>query len=983
MHLTRKRFKCTIYAVLSVSKLTPGQEGYYERSVAAGIDDYYAGRGESPGIWTGQGAAGLGLQGVVDEGQLGALIRGDDPLTGKRLRRRHPKARTITVERIDPQSGERRFEEKTLRPVAGFDLVFSVPKSVSLLHALGDEETRRAVNEAHTAAWQAALRYLEDEACIVRRGTGGIAREHAEGFVAAAFQHRTSRAQDPHLHTHVIVANMARRPSDAKWRALDGEAILKTYRLAAGYLYQAHLRGELSRTLGVEWESPHKGLADLKSVPRGVIDAFSTRRAQVVEYMDDRDTSGFWAAQVAAWDTRDRKEHVDLTQLREDWRARAAEHGLGRAELSGLLHRVEWREPSSRELLEVARRLLGPDGLTERSTAFSDPDLVMAWSQAHAHGADAERIRRLAVRFIGMDGVEQVGESPQPGRPSRYSTRELLAVERAALALVERGVAADAPAVADELVEAALEEAPGLSEEQQAMVRAVASSQGRVVAVVGLAGSGKTTATRAVADAFRAAGVPVFGAAPSGIAAEKLQDETGIASTTLHRLLQQQLPERCLVVVDEAGMAETRILAPLLERIERAQGKTVLIGDPCQLPAVGAGGLFAGIVERQGAIQLGENRRQRDLEERRALEAIRNGLGRDYLAFAESKGRLISSDTPVRAKIRLLTDWWEAARDDLPGSVMIALRRRDVAELNALARALMDSHGRLGRKRLTVAGIEYATGDRVVCLRNDNVLAVKNGTRATVEAVDRKHRTLTVVTDRGDRIELGGRYVEDGHVRHAYALTGHAGQGVTVERAFVLGIGGQRLQEWGYVALSRARQETRLYVTATPRERESHFHDLDDRDPVTRLGQALEESAIERLAVDQRPLPSGPLHDTRAEIEKFRPAAAQRARLRQLDQERLAIAKARRRAERSLIDVERRLDKLGGFRLRRHRDQLLKEMAYSRAAVSLADERMTTLASEIRDLRTVPRRLAAPERPSLERAGVSVRPALDEPGIGI
>src|SRR5262249_50010980 len=257
----------TMYGVLSVAKLTPGQEGYYERSVAAGIDDYYAGRGESPGIWAGQGAAALGLEGVVEDGQLGILIRGDNPLTGDKLRRRHPKARTTPVEKTARAAGEGRLGEKTLRPVAGFDLVFSVPKSVSILHALGDEETRRAVNEAHASAWQAALAYLEDEACVVRRGTGGAVREHGEGVGAAAYQHRPSRAQAPHLHTHVIVANMARRPSDGKWRALDGEAILKIYRLAAGYVYQAHLRAELSRTLGVEWETPHKGLADLRGVP--------------------------------------------------------------------------------------------------------------------------------------------------------------------------------------------------------------------------------------------------------------------------------------------------------------------------------------------------------------------------------------------------------------------------------------------------------------------------------------------------------------------------------------------------------------------------------------------------------------------------------------------------------------------------------------------------------------------------------------------
>ena len=153
----------------------------------------------------------------------------------------------ITIERIDPLTDERRIETKKLAPVAGFDLVFSPPKSVSLLHALGDEQTRRAVNEAHLTAWQAALGYLEDEACVTRRGAQGVHREHAPGFVAAAYQHRTSRAQDPHLHTHVIVANMAQSPSDGKWRTLDGEPILKSYRLAAGYLYQAHLRAELTR----------------------------------------------------------------------------------------------------------------------------------------------------------------------------------------------------------------------------------------------------------------------------------------------------------------------------------------------------------------------------------------------------------------------------------------------------------------------------------------------------------------------------------------------------------------------------------------------------------------------------------------------------------------------------------------------------------------------------------------------------------------
>ncbi len=318
--------------MLSVAKLTLGQEAYYEQQVARGLDDYYAGRGESPGLWAGSGSAGLGLVGVVDDGELGTLLRGVNPASEERLRS-PVRERTITVRTLDVESGEWREEPKRLAPVSGYDLVFSCPKSVSVLHALTDDErVRREISEAHEASWQAALGYLEREACIVRRGHGGPLREHGEGFVAAAFRHRTSRAQDPHLHTHVIVANMT-RTDDGEWRALDGEAILKTYRLAAGYLYEAQLRHELTCRLGLEWTQPVKGMGELARVPEEVIRAFSTRRQSLVEHMEALGTEGFAAARVAALATREAKEQVDLPRLREHWQARAAEHGLGRREL--------------------------------------------------------------------------------------------------------------------------------------------------------------------------------------------------------------------------------------------------------------------------------------------------------------------------------------------------------------------------------------------------------------------------------------------------------------------------------------------------------------------------------------------------------------------------------------------------------------------------------------------------------------------------
>jgi len=960
--------------MLSVAKLSPGQERYYERSVADGLDDYYAGRGESPGVWVGRGARELGLEGMVREGELGRLIRGEHPQTGERLRR-HYRTRRITVERIDPYRGDHSLEVQTLAPVAGFDLVFSPPKSVSLLHALGGEEVRQAVQEAHLSAWQAALAYLEDEACVVRRGKNGVHREHAGGFVAAAYQHRTSRAQDPQLHTHVIVANMAESPADDKWRALDAEPILKAYRLAAGYLYQAHLRGELARSLGVEWEHPHKGLAEIRGVPHGVIRAFSTRRVQIEDELQRKDGSGFHAAQRAAVETRQSKEQVDLVRVREEWRARAAEHGLGHRELRALIGRAAWREPSREQLRRMAERLLGPRGLTAQRTSFTEPEAVMAWAEAHRAGAPAERVRTLAARLTQADAVERVGELPSPGRPQRYTTNELIALERAALALVAEGRDAGAPFVSEqELEEIERADRIVLSAEQERMIREVATTPSRVVCVVGLAGAGKTTATHAVAQVFQHAGVDVLGAAPSGVAAEKLEDETGIPSATLHRLLAHAaqeggLPRGSVLVIDEAAMAETRVLAPVLGLVERAEGKAILIGDPQQLPAVGAGGLFTGIVEREGAIVLSENRRQRDPLEQDALARVRAGGGRDYLAYAEQRERLVVSDSAVITRSRLLADWWADARNDLPGNVMLALRRRDVQDLNQLARRLMDTDGRLGKKRLVVAEREFAAGDRIVCLRNSSFLGVKNGTTGTVERVDPKRRVLTLATDRGPTVELNRPYLEAAHVRHAYALTGHAAQGLTVERAFVLGAGEARLQEWGYVALSRAREATRLYVTGAVRERESDFHILDDPDALTRFGLALEESAVERLALDQRALPSS--YRARPHIQRATQTPEARLHLRLLEHKQRALETTRATAERKLDTAERELVRCGPLR-RRHRDRLRTEIARQRHAIDLTDERLAETATSLdhakRQLRGIDRATERQSRKTREEA---------------
>jgi conjugative relaxase-like TrwC/TraI family protein len=839
--------------VLSIAKLTLGQEAYYERQVVRGLDDYYAGRGESPGTWAGSASAGLGLVGVVEDGDLGTLLRGVNPASGQWL---HSPARerTINVRRLDLATGEWREEQKQLKPVSGYDLVFSCPKSVSLLHALtDDEEVRREISEAHEASWRAAVGYLEREACVVRRGHGGLMREHGEGFVAAAFRHRTSRAQDPHLHTHVIVANLT-RSADGKWRALDGEAILRTYRLAAGYLYEAQLRHELSTRLDVDWTQPVKGMGELVGVPEEAIRAFSTRRQALLERMEVLGTEGFAAARVAALATREAKEQVDLPRLREQWKARAGEHGLGWRELEALIT----ERPLASDHIEVdklAAQLFGSDGLTEKQTTFALPELAQAVAGSLTTGASIDAVLQVADELSRFPCVELVEKSDTPGRPARFTTRDLLLVEREAVELSLAGRDDRTPvATGCSLAEALMLTGNELSEEQRMLVRQASTSPDGVVCVVGFAGSGKTLALRTLASAYRGIDAPVLGAAPSGRAADELEAATSIPSRTLHRLLLDVqrdggLPRGCVLIVDEAGMAESRVLGPLLRAVHDAEGKLLLIGDPAQLPAVGAGGLYQALCDRLGAIELTSNRRQRDPLECEALADLRSGNPEPYLAHVARRRCLAFEDDASGAKERLLADWWQEERRNPTLSVMLAFHRADVDELNQAAHALMRRHRRLGDGAVTLGEREYRVGEKIVCRRNEDRLGLRNGMRGTVVRIE---DTTMFVRDQTRTVRcIPLRYASQ-HLDYGYALTGHAAQGLTVDYAFVLLHDQGALQEWGYVACSRARVKTRVYLAGRAMlDRETPLREPEPVGSLERAAWALQRRAAEPLALDQ------------------------------------------------------------------------------------------------------------------------------------
>src|SRR6266536_2440811 len=254
-----------------------------------------------------------------------------------------------------------------------------------------------------------------------------------------------------------------------------------------------------------------------------------------------------------------------------------------------------------------------------------------------------------------------------------------------------------------------------LSDEQAAMVCALVTSGDGVQLVNAKAGSGKTTALRVACDAWHQAGYRVIGAALAARAARLLGD--------LDNPTTPGMDPGIVLLIDEAGMVGTRQLARLLAHAQHAGAKVILVGDVQQLPEIEAGGLFRGLVQRLGAIELQENQRQRQPWERQALDLLRTGNAVAAIVRYAQHGRIVAASRAGRLRSRLVQDWWAAAQR--PGErppIMIALRHADVADLNQRARALLAQHGRLGPEPITIGGRDFAAGDRIVTLRNDSQL---------------------------------------------------------------------------------------------------------------------------------------------------------------------------------------------------------------------------------------------------------------------
>jgi conjugative relaxase-like TrwC/TraI family protein len=775
--------------------------------------------------------------------------------------------------------------------VAGYDLTFSPAKSVSVLWAGGDEITRTAVLDALDESVAAGLRYLERHALAVRvRGQS----ELAAGLIAADYLHTTSRALEPQLHHHVVVANVG-VGSDGIARALDSRTIFR-HAKTASFLAAAELRYQLTTRLGVSWGAVQNGIAEIEGIPAAAIKEMSSRSRDVEAAVAALGVTSARARQVAAWSTRAAKDRaVDPEALFAAWDERLAAAGYDQERREAVIGRVEGPESFSSEKRErLFAELLRIDGLTDHEAVFDRRLVVQRLADLVGDrlGADAidvladellERpeLVKLATMPIASVIQRDDGQADPAPREQLYSTEAMLTLEGRVLAAYERGRRVDVGAVAPEVVAEVLadERFVKLSGEQRAFVASLTGSGMRIQAGVGAAGSGKTTALEAAVAVWAAAGCMVLGAAVGGTQAVILSEETGVEARTVASVIARYLDhgdvsivdDRTVILVDEASLISTRDFAALAKIAEERGALLRVVGDAAQHSSVNAGGVFRHLTENHASEvpSLTHLYRQRgsEMEQVRLANAeYREGMITKALERLAADGRIAEASSAAEAYDLLACGWYaerqrRITEPERRRSAMTAEHHAERRELNDRARELLRADGTLFGPELRVGELCFQAGEEVVARVPDRALRaagaardayVRNGSFGRVAEV--RANSLVVEFERWGRIEVPHSYLCEqltsgaiGGLQHAYALTTHAAQGETFAVATPL-LTDASSREGVYVGVTRGQFELSAVMI---RERDVRGPLTDDDLPVLRDETATLVALERRLLTDE------------------------------------------------------------------------------------------------------------------------------------
>jgi len=728
--------------------------------------------------------------------------------------------------------------------VPAFDVTLSAPRSVSLMWAFGNPETRIAIERAQAKATRLTLELLEQEASYARRGRGGKHFEQVQ-LTAACFPHFDSRPAehadgrvfaDPNLHTHAVILNLAER-ADGTVGALHSP-LLRDWKMAAGATYHASLAAELQAAGFAIDRISKNGIFEIAGVDESTINYFSARRREIANELEESGTTSAGSPSLAAAvtkSTRQRKIGQDSRTLAESWQEAAKANELQVYKIEQYARDAAHQLHAQTKLLSVDACLAAlPAELTQTNSIIDRRELLRASSAALVGtGVSAEHISQQVDAMIARGefvalGCDAIGQM-------RYSTSEMIRIEREVVSIAAQLASASWQAIPDAEIQQLCRQRSLSSEQTAASV--LASANNRVAIIEGAPGSGKTTTLAPIVDAYREAGCRVIGAAAAWRIANMLKDDLHIESRALASWLESSqrghsfLDSSTVLIVDEAALLSSRDMHAILQATQKSGAKLLLVGDREQLQAIGAGPGLALVARSVAQARVSTIVRQRETWAREAIKAWGKGdLEQALNAFTQRK-LLLEADGPRQA-IRAVVDQWESIQQRSPEAttLLIAKSNAEVAAISKQVRLRRQAAGKVYGPSITVRSvtpsghtteITLAAGDKIRFLLRNDKLGVVNGTTGTVLRVSglsnaQNPKQQSVEADiNGRRIIFSPSDLADekGRARlgWAYASTVFGAQGLTVDHAVVL-LNPSFDRHDGYVAISRARNETTLVI---------------------------------------------------------------------------------------------------------------------------------------------------------------------------
>lgn len=771
------------------------------------------------------------------------------------------------------------------KAVAGYDLVFTPPKSVSVAWGLGDEQLRRGIESAHERAIQDVIRHLEQNVVMTRRGRNGVRQiETSSGVIGTKFRHWDSRAGDPNLHDHVVIANRV-QGVDGQWSSIDGR-MLYQYGVECSELYNARVQQYITELTGLQFEARSlngkQPVHEIVGIDDEMVRAFSSRRGEIsaaleqvtAKFVEEHgyapsEKQLIQLAQQATLATRPAKDGVhSLEELHAEWVAQAhalREQGVDLPVEGDLTEKLKKASAAyEQQVLQAKRQQAYESPVQEHAAAIVArlEESRSTWRRTHVNAEVLRYARDLGLNekqdSVLLDSIREHLNAemlPVHAQSQRLTPREFMRADGTSqhqkinyeLFTSERVLAAESaildaatqqviPASSLDVFEMEAEkrraelalQGYALPEGQERMAREFATSDKLLVVGIGAAGAGKTSSTRLAVNAVEASGGRVVGMAPTAAAAAVMREEMGIEADTVDKILSDwkngapvSLRAGDVLLVDEAGMVSTPKFQQILQLAQERGALVRALGDYRQLSAVGSGGALRLVDREVGAVHLDELFRFKNPDEAAATLALREPplVGDDQpFTWYRENGRVVAGESDVMVE-QVFTAWRE---DTTAGkqSIMIASTNETVGKLNDLAQAHAMERGHVRPEHGSVRLHNEArahVGDVIVTRQNARRLTVnsgqdfvKNGDLWRVVGLEDGMLTVQHL-EHGGKVTLPGSYVA-ASVELGYASTIHRAQGATVDTAHAL-VDSSTDRAGAYVALTRGREENRLYVS--------------------------------------------------------------------------------------------------------------------------------------------------------------------------